>query len=464
MSTKLVMQYLWVVSLLVIPVTGCGTYCGSQTEHETGVYGVPPQRGCRVYSPASDPLAEVPIRVNSKTETEGGIEVTASVLSDEQSRKVFGVNLARYGIQPLWIEIHNTNNYPVRVLHVSVDPGYFSPNEASYMNYRPASPVNEIINRYFDENALEREVAPGGELSGFIHTTWDPGVKYVNVTVYGDHIDENFVFYFEIPGLRTDYQRVDFDNLYNEDEIADYETEVELRAALEGLTCCTSRRDGSGQNDPLNFIIIGDRPDVFSAFIRRGWDVTETINVGSGWRSFKAFFSHKRYRTSPMSSLFFMNRPQDIGLQKARSTIHERNHLRMWLLPMRYKGKEVWIGAISRDVGSYITLKTPWLTAHAIDPNLDEARKYLEQDMMFSGGVVKLGYISGVPVSSRAEPERNFMDQPWWSDGMRAVLVFGDDAVPVTKITLFDWEWPGEGGEEIIRYIRKMKKNKTNKQ
>jgi len=50
-------------------------------------------------------------------------------------------------------------------------------------------------------------------------------------------------------------------------------------------------------------------------------------------------------------------RPQDIGWQKARGTIHERNHMRFWLSPIRLRGKKVWVGQISRDIGVKLTLK-----------------------------------------------------------------------------------------------------------
>jgi len=282
------------------------------------------------------------------------------------------------------------------------------------------------------------------------------GIKYLNVSIYGEEQEKNFVFYFVIPGIKLDYQRVDWDSLYKKDEYVNYETEEELRKVLEAVPCCATRKDGTGENDALNFFVIGDTDNIISAFIRRGWDVTEPISVSSGLRAFKAYFSGARYRTSPMSSVFVYKRAQDIGLQKARSTIHERNHLRLWLMPVRYKGMDVWIGSVSRDVGSYFTFRTPWLSAHAIDPDLDEARTYLVQDLLFSGGVEKFGYITGIRPSTPDDPHRNFMKQSWWTDGYRAVFVFGDDPVTLNELDFFDWEWAGENGAEVIEFIKAM--------
>jgi hypothetical protein len=58
-----------------------------------------------------------------------------------------------------------------------------------------------------------------------------------------------------------------------------------------------------------------------------------------------------RYQTSPISPLYLFGRRQDIALQKARESVDERNHLRVWLTPWRYDGKEVWVGQISRNIG-----------------------------------------------------------------------------------------------------------------
>ena len=140
-----------------------------------------------------------------------------------------------------------------------------------------------------------------------------------------------------------------------------------------------------------------------------------------------------------MSSLFFYNRHQDIGLQQARSTIHERNHLRLWLTPYIHKGKTVWIGAISRDIGSYFTWKTKWKTAHAIDPDIDEARNYLIQELVYSQSLKQIGFIDGsLTAATRDDPHFNFMEQPWWTDGGRAIFIFDKKVTSIDDLEDFD--------------------------
>ena len=49
-------------------------------------------------------------------------------------------------------------------------------------------------------------------------------------------------------------------------------------------------------------------------------------------------------------------------MQKARGSMNERNHLGMWLTPLKYDAKEVWIGQISHDIGVRLSSKT--ITTH----------------------------------------------------------------------------------------------------
>ena len=55
----------------------------------------------------STPIDEVDFLSHTKTKTENGITVTTSVLTQEETDKIFGVNLFSKGIQPVWLDITN---------------------------------------------------------------------------------------------------------------------------------------------------------------------------------------------------------------------------------------------------------------------------------------------------------------------------------------------------------------------
>jgi len=68
-----------------------------------------------------------------------------------------------------------------------------------------------------------------------------------------------------------------------------------------------------------------------------------------------------------VSGLYVFGRKQDVALQRARRSISQRNHMRLWLAPFRVEGNSVWVGQVSRDIGVKVTPKSPTLTTHVID-------------------------------------------------------------------------------------------------
>lgn len=394
---------------------------------------------CSAYRP--QPPAQPAFLSRTQTETRAAVRASVAALGAKESAEYFGVNLAAHGIQPVWVEIENGGAVPLYLLLSSVDPAYFSAREAAYrMHSWLGTSNNQRIDEYFDSQAIDGRIPAGATRAGFVFTNLDERIKYVTVQLFGPRETMAFYFLVDVPGVRTDYDLVDFDGLYHADEIVDLEGEDELRAALERLPPYTTRKDGTGQGDGLNFVLIATPDEVGGTLVASGWQVTEALGAGSGWRTFKAFLFGGRYRYSPMSSLYVFGRSQDAGFQKARDSIRRRNHLRLWLTPLRFQGREVWVGAISRDIGVYFTPRAWSLTTHAIDPDLDEAREALAEDLVLSQAVRKFGYVGGVGAAPPAAPHRNLMRAPYWSDGQRAVFVFGDEPTSLTDLDLFEWE------------------------
>ena len=398
--------------------------------------------GCASFNP--HPMEEVPFRKRAETQHEGNVRVTAAVPSAEENIKLFGLHLYKKEIQPIWLEIENTDEEPVWFLPVGLDPDYFTPMEVSYLNHFVYSIYSKRSNKSMDQYLFERGkkiyVGPGDVRSGFVFTNLDEGTKEFIVELIGeDHQLRTFTFFINVPGLRVDHHEVDFEALYSADEIVSYDDE-DLRKALGSLPCCTTNKKGTVQGDPLNIVAIGHGEDVYHSFIRSGWDETETIYSSSAWKTGLSFLFGGRYRYSPVSGLYVFGRQQDIALQKARETIHERNHLRMWLSPMRFEGKPVWVGQISRDIGVRFTWKT--IVTHKIDPDVDETRDYLIQDLWYSQGLEKFAYVKGVGAAPISEPRGNLTGDPYFTDGYRAVLWVSSDPIKLEDAEFVKWDIP----------------------
>jgi hypothetical protein len=153
-----------------------------------------------------------------------------------------------------------------------------------------------------------------------------------------------------------------------------------------------------------------------------------------------AFVLRGSYRNAPVSSLYFAGRAQDLAMQRARRTVSQRNHLRLWLAPLRVDGRPVWIGQISRDIGVRLTERSSTLTTHAIDPDVDEARDYLLEDLLQAGAVQSWGLVAGVGAASVEQPRTNLTGDRYYTDGLRLVVFASRTEVPLGEVERLPWE------------------------
>jgi hypothetical protein len=165
------------------------------------------------------------------------------------------------------------------------------------------------------------------------------------------------------------------------------------------------------------------------------------------------------YPVAPVSSLYLFGRKQDFALQRARRNISQRNHMRMWLAPFTFEGKQVWVGQVSRDIGVRITPKSPSLTTHIIDPEVDLTREYLLHSLLAEGFVDRFGFVTGSRQAPSAQPAENLMGDPYFSDGMRLLVILSPHPIPYSGVRSLVWEQSSapvaEGQTEAAeRYVR----------
>jgi len=389
------------------------------------------------------PVAEVGFLDRVQTQRIGPVRVSTAALSPAESRDVFGVELALHGIQPVWLDVRNGDTVPLFYLRAGTDPEWFSPYEAYWVSrFRAPRGANRRLAERLYEFQFQNPVLPGQTSAGFVFTRLDEGLKTLDLDLVGiGKVTHSFTFSVSVPGFRSDYHRIDFDTLFAPGSLLELESEDELRRALEQLPCCAANRAGDEMGDPLNLVAIGRREDVFPAFSRRGWHPTEQTYAAAVWRTIRSFIFRSRYRYSPVSPLYVFGRRQDIAGQKPRGTIHLRNHARFWLTPLRFRGDPVWIGQISRDIGVRFIVGFP-PTTHKIDPDVDEARSGLIQDLAYSQALARFAFVRGVGEAPRDEPRHNLTGDPYFTDGLRAVLFFGPRPMTLDEVQFVEWERP----------------------
>ena len=326
--------------------------------------------------PPEDPSA---YKNRTKTSVKEDVTVTVAVPTIAEAQSIYGVELASKHIQPVWLEVENDSTDTYWFLPSGLDPEYYSPFEAAFAFYSDKDETNRRLDEKFQKLNFQNPIRPKSTQTGFVLVNLDEGFKAVDIDIISREAVKSFSFIFADPDFKADHKEVDFDTLYAAEDIINIDDEEELRRELEELPCCTTNDDGDEYGDPLNLVMIGAPDHILPALVRRNWHATETTWSQAIIRTIKSFLQGERYRYSPISPLYVYGRRQDIGWQKARGTINERNHMRFWLSPFRFRGQRVWIGQISRDIGVKFTLKSPTISTHVIDPDVDEARRYFQK-------------------------------------------------------------------------------------
>jgi len=391
---------------------------------------------------APDLVTQIPegdYRERIQTQEAGDVRVSAAVPSARETAEIFGKPLYKRGIQPVWLKIENNRNETITFLPVGLDPQYFSPLEVANLDATESERPESLVDEFFIDQSISLVIQPGEQLSGFVFSKLDEGTKAFNVDIIGAEYFNTFTFFVPVPGLQIDHYTVDWRNLYSEDQWIALEQE-QLIAEIEKYECCVKDKAGENTGDPLNLVLIGMPQDIYTAFIRAGWDETETVTKASSWKTMKSFLSGGEYRYSPVSSLYVFDRPQDVAFQKARENIHERNHLRLWMSRVTYQGLPVWIGQISRDIGVRFTTKT--ITTHKIDPNVDETREYLLENLAYAQSLKAFGYVGGVGEVPMERPRGNLTGDPWFTDGYRLVLWVSSRPTPISALQPLGWRIP----------------------
>jgi len=384
------------------------------------------------------PMASVPFRDRAVTLADSGVRVTTAVPDAKETRELFGVSLYKKGIQPVWIEIENSTGADVLFLPFGVDSDYYSPLEVAALNRKRSA--RQQAEQLFFLNGVDLAIRPGETRSGFVFTNLDQGTKAFNVDIFNDDDTWQFTFFVSVPGLATDHGNVDFKTLYPDDRITHYTDAAEFIEALQQLPCCVKDSKGENNGDPLNLVIIGEPLDIYYAVIRAAWDETEVVSAASGMKTAMAFITGGKYRYSPVSSLYVFGRRQDIALQRIRKNINERNHFRLWLAPMTFQDQSVWIGQISRDIGVRFTRKT--ITTHKIDPDVDETREFLIENLAYNQVLSQFAYVGGVGAAPIDSPRGNLTGDPYFTDGLRAVIWIPSKPKDLQDVRYIEWSDP----------------------
>jgi hypothetical protein len=364
------------------------------------------------------PFDEIFLRGRAESVSEDGIRVSAVIPNQEESQAIFGVDLAKKNIQPLWLEIENSTDRQIIFLPTGLDPEYFSPLEVAFGFHKEFSGDSRSqLDRHIENTGLRYFVNPHSTQSGFVFTNVDQNSKFVTVDLIGRRWTKSFTLIVPTPGRNIGeeyYERLV--KRLGKSPFVEVDEESRLRKLLERLPCCTSSKERES-GEPLNLVLIGKVNETAAAFRRRN------------------------YRISLTAPLYVFGRPQDVSISKLERWVAAQPHiLRAWLTNIRFRGQPVWVGQVSTPLGGRFAGKTESHAVLPIDPDVDEARNDIVQDMIYSQSLVKLGFVKGVGRVTDLNPRKTSSAGTYHTDGLRAVLFFERKPISISQLQFLEWE------------------------
>ena len=366
-------------------------------------------------------MEEVPFRQRAQTKNRSDVQVSAVVLSAEESEALFDAPLYEEGVQPVWLKVKNRGKERLLFMPFSVDPEYYSPLEVSYMNRAGLSrKAREQMDQYCHENSLGLFIAPGSVNSGFVFTNVSTGTKCFNVDLVGeDKKARTFTFFIPVPGSEAVRGEVAAPGPPHRGRTVSCNTGG-LRKALERLPRCTMSGEGAGQGPPVNLVLVGRDDDLYHALVRGGWQEAGTA--------------------SPNAMAHHLDgRPPEVVFHKTRESAPGRGEMRLWRSPINSRGKSVWVGQVSR-----MMRRRASSNRFRMDPDVDEERTYILQNLLTSQRLSRVAYVKGGDPVPASAPRDDFEGNRYFTDGLRLVLWISEDVVPLREIELLGWEDPHE--------------------
>jgi len=191
-------------------------------------------------------------------------------------------------------------------------------------------------------------------------------------------------------------------------------THYEHQKGLAGLPMVTRTAQGI-PGDPINVGLIGDQTDIACVMKAAGWFPAVAISLRSSIGIAGSVIFRRPYRDAPVSSLYYMDRREDLAFEKpVGDSADQRHHVRFWrVLARGAEGRAVWLGAAAFDRGVGVSHYTGAVTHH-IAPDVDAERQQLATDLENAGMVTAKYQVTGVGPTLMG---RNGGGDPYYTDG-----------------------------------------------
>jgi hypothetical protein len=225
----------------------------------------------------------------------------------------------------------------------------------------------------------------------------------------------------------------------------------ELREMVSEIPSRTHAPNSDRPSDLTNLLLVGSHDQVVTAFDAAGWSEPTPRTLRERISFIRAVAELRGDEGAPMSMLLLDGAEPDMFWQKGLNDVSKRHHIRLWKAAGTWRGKELWIGAATRDV-DFAYWRPGKAVSHRIAENIDEERDKVANDLAFTscGNILDRPY--------RADVRRvahNATGDPIVTDGRMAVVELNDCETPRMWFESSDSTPLPEHGDRLQRFARR---------
>ena len=181
-------------------------------------------------------------------------------------------------------------------------------------------------------------------------------------------------------------------------DIAAIEPQDQLFRLVNSEPFRTATQKDQSPSDITSLMFLASRQQIEDAFQKAGWSPAAKLNDQSKLETFRAMAEMRGYQEAPVSVLLLDGRAPDLVFEKLNDTFAARHHVRIWQRPGGFSGKGIWVCSATHDTGiSFSDVNRTFI--HRIDPQIDQERAKVVNDLVFTGLVRGLSLVErgGLP-------------------------------------------------------------------
>jgi hypothetical protein len=225
----------------------------------------------------------------------------------------------------------------------------------------------------------------------------------------------------------------------------------DLEQLTEKMPFRATTRSSNRPSDLVNLMFVGSHNQIAAAFESAGWTETKPASAKSILVGIRAVSESRGFGGAPMSALIMDNAAPEMSWQKTLNDMSKRHHIRIWKRPENWEGKEVWIGAATRDV-DFAYLRPGGAFTHRIDSNIDDERDKVAHDLQFTSCT---GAVDWWQRPDAVRNTRNATGDLMYTDGRLAVIRMSD-CPPPRSAHANEAPVPRVHGNIVQRFVRRQ--------